>query len=170
MIQSILRPLHKALIITMTLVIGLHLSPLVALAGVDALKPYHHVKTIDRANIRLSDLFPRLGSVPDQTIGLAPAPGQDMTLNARTLMRLASAYGIDWRPQTTADQVSIPFFRAVSPDAIYSMLKQSFNYSVDYFLKQYILAGRIEQVVYINNRDVYKSKLFLDMDGVFVFP
>ena len=67
----------------------------------------------------------------------------------------------------TADQVSIPFFRAVSPDAIYSMLKQSFNYSVDYFLKQYILAGRIEQVVYINNRDVYKSKLFLDMDGVF---
>ena len=63
--------------------------------------------------------------------------------------------------------MSIPFFRAVSPEAIYSMIKQSFNYSVDYFLKQYILAGRIEQVVYINNRDVYKSKLFLDMDGVF---
>ena len=67
----------------------------------------------------------------------------------------------------TADQVSVPFFRAVAPEAIYSMLKQSFNYSIDYFLKQYILAGRIEQVVYINNRDVYKSKLFLDMDGVF---
>jgi hypothetical protein len=66
-----------------------------------------------------------------------------------------------------SEEISFPFFRAISPEYIYSVIKQAFNYSVDYFLKQYILAGRIEQVVYINNRNIYKSKLFLDMDGVF---
>lgn len=66
-----------------------------------------------------------------------------------------------------AEEIAFPFFRAVPSEFIYSLIKQAFTYSVDYFLKQYILAGRIEQVVYINNRDVYKSTLFLDMDGVF---
>jgi hypothetical protein len=73
----------------------------------------------------------------------------------------------EFRNNSQSEKISFPFFRAISPDYIYSVIKQAFNYSVDYFLKQYILAGRIEQVVYINNRDVYKSKLFLDMDGVF---
>lgn len=65
------------------------------------------------------------------------------------------------------EELVFPFFRAVPSEFIYTVIKQDFMYSVDYFLKQYILAGRIEQVVYINNRDVYKSTLFLDMDGVF---
>ena len=73
----------------------------------------------------------------------------------------------DFRSQNQSEEIAFPFFRAISPEYIYSVIKQAFNYSVDYFLKQYILAGRIEQVVYINNRNVYKSKLFLDMDGVF---
>ena len=72
-----------------------------------------------------------------------------------------------FRNPSQSGEISFPFFRAISPEYIYSVIKQAFNYSVDYFLKQYILAGRIEQVVYINNRNVYKSKLFLDMDGVF---
>ena len=42
------------------------------------------------------------------------------------------------------------------------------NYSFDYFLNQYILAGRIEQVVYINNRNIYIScKAF---NVIFNFP
>ena len=73
----------------------------------------------------------------------------------------------EFRNPSQSGEISFPFFRAISPEYIYSVIKQAFNYSVDYFLKQYILAGRIEQVVYINNRNVYKSKLFLDMDGVF---
>ena len=66
-----------------------------------------------------------------------------------------------------ASTVQFPFFRAISPAYIYDIIKQSFNYSIDYFLKQYILVGRIQEVVYINNKDAFPSKLFLDMDGVF---
>lgn len=73
----------------------------------------------------------------------------------------------EFENNSQSEEISFPFFRAMSPEYIYTIIKQAFTYSVDYFLKQYIVAGRIEQVIYINNRDVYKSKLFLDMDGVF---
>ena len=46
--------------------------------------------------------------------------------------------------------ISIPFFRGIGPSAIMDSVEQAFQYSVDYFLKQYLLIGRIEQVVYIN--------------------
>jgi hypothetical protein len=46
--------------------------------------------------------------------------------------------------------ISIPFFRGIGPTAIMDSVEQAFQYSVDYFLKQYLLIGRIEQVVYIN--------------------
>jgi len=46
--------------------------------------------------------------------------------------------------------ISFPFFRGVGPSEIMDRVEQAFQYSVDYFLKQYLLIGRIEQVVYIN--------------------
>ena len=46
--------------------------------------------------------------------------------------------------------ITIPFFRGIGPAAIMDSVEQAFQYSVDYFLKQYLLIGRIEQVVYIN--------------------
>jgi hypothetical protein len=46
--------------------------------------------------------------------------------------------------------MTIPFFRGIGPTAIMDSVEQAFQYSVDYFLKQYLLIGRIEQVVYIN--------------------
>jgi hypothetical protein len=46
--------------------------------------------------------------------------------------------------------ISIPFFRGIGPRTIMDSVEQAFQYSVDYFLKQYLLIGRIEQVVYIN--------------------
>ena len=46
--------------------------------------------------------------------------------------------------------MTIPFFRGIGPTAIMDSVEQAFQYSIDYFLKQYLLIGRIEQVVYIN--------------------
>lgn len=47
-------------------------------------------------------------------------------------------------------QLSFPFFRLASAD-LEKSVAQAFQYSVDYFLRQYIQIGRIEQVIYVNN-------------------
>jgi len=53
---------------------------------------------IDGDTIMLSDVFSGLPEGKDKALGPAPRPGQDMTLNARTLMRVAIALDLPWRP------------------------------------------------------------------------
>ena len=58
--------------------------------------------------LRLGDIFD--GLTEDQEIyvlGPAPQPGQDMILNARTLLRISLAMNLNWRPQSAADQIVI---------------------------------------------------------------
>lgn len=57
--------------------------------------------------IRLSDLFYGLNHSEDRVLGAAPRPGQDMVLNARTLMRVAIAMDLPWRPASSADTLII---------------------------------------------------------------
>ncbi len=45
---------------------------------------------------------------------------------------------------------SFPFFRLTSYD-IETAVAQAFQYSIDYFLSQYIQLGRVEQIIYVNN-------------------
>lgn len=47
---------------------------------------------------------------------------------------------------------SFPFYRALAPSIIMDSVEQAFQYSIDYFLKQYLLLGRIEQIIYINTQ------------------
>lgn len=44
-----------------------------------------------------------------------------------------------------------PYYRAIAPQRIMDVAEQAFQYAVDYFLKQYILLGRIKSVIYISN-------------------
>jgi len=46
--------------------------------------------------------------------------------------------------------LSPPFFRSVSFNKIEETIEQAFQYSIDYFLKQYLVIGRIERIVYIS--------------------
>jgi flagella basal body P-ring formation protein FlgA len=42
-----------------------------------------------------------------KVLGPAPLPGQDMVLNTLTLMQVAAAMSIDWKPQSTGEQVTV---------------------------------------------------------------
>ena len=42
-----------------------------------------------------------------KVLGPAPMPGQDMVLNTLTLMQVAAALSIDWKPQSTGEQVVV---------------------------------------------------------------
>ena len=55
--------------------------------------------------IKLGDVFTGLESNSDKVLGVAPLPGQDMVLNANTLLRIAVALDLPWRPASAADQV-----------------------------------------------------------------
>jgi flagella basal body P-ring formation protein FlgA len=57
--------------------------------------------------ITLGDVFHGLSEGGDKVLGIAPQPGQEMTLNARTLLRIAVAMDLPWRPASSADQITL---------------------------------------------------------------
>ncbi len=66
------------------------------------------VTTISGSVLTVGDLFNGLDAgKASYVLGPAPRPGQDMVLDARTLMRVASALDLPWQPQSSADQVII---------------------------------------------------------------
>lgn len=62
---------------------------------------------IEGSVITLGDIFYDLPSNEDKVLGPAPRPGSDMILNARTLLRIALALDLPWRPTNSADQIVI---------------------------------------------------------------
>lgn len=68
------------------------------------LKP---VSIINGNVLTLGDIFDGIKHNASYVIGPAPQPGEDMTLNARTLYRIAVALDLPWRPNSSGDQVVI---------------------------------------------------------------
>jgi flagella basal body P-ring formation protein FlgA len=58
-------------------------------------------------NITVGDVFYGLERDHDRVLGVSPRPGQDLVLNARTLLRIAIALDLPWRPAGSNDQVTI---------------------------------------------------------------
>ncbi len=86
------------LITTMALFIGIRSAMAASLKD---------ISVIHSDVITVGDLFDNVRNNADYVIGAAPQPGKDMTLNARTLYRIASALDLNWRPATAGDQITI---------------------------------------------------------------
>ena len=62
-----------------------------------------------------------------------------------------------------------PFYRSVSKQKIEETIEHAFQYSIDYFLKQYLLIGRIERIIYISTLgDKYTDSVPRDYVDVIV--
>lgn len=55
--------------------------------------------------ITLGDIFYDLPENSSKVLGPAPRPGSDMVLNARTLMRIALALDLPWRPSSSSEYI-----------------------------------------------------------------
>ena len=66
-----------------------------------------NVAVVKEDVLRVGDIFSQADGKEDVVIGRAPLPGKDMTLNARTLLRIARATNISWTPQSAMDQVIV---------------------------------------------------------------
>lgn len=63
---------------------------------------------INGASLTAGDIFGGLSAEKAAyVLGPAPKPGQDMALNASTLLRVAMALNIPWQPASSADQIVI---------------------------------------------------------------
>ena len=95
----------RGIIVMMVLGFGFLLAILtIRTADAATLKP---MSTVNDDVIRLGDVFGDISDTGNAVLGRAPLPGSDMILNARTLMRIASTYSIDWKPQSVTDQAII---------------------------------------------------------------
>ncbi len=58
-------------------------------------------------SFKLSDIFTDITPEKDVVLGISPKAGDEITLNARTLLRLSSVYNLGWSPQSITDRVTI---------------------------------------------------------------
>ncbi len=68
------------------------------------LRPF---RTVQSAQVRLSDLFADLGATHDIVLGPGPAPGDHIIVEAPQLAAIARDFGVDWRPVSGAERVTI---------------------------------------------------------------
>ncbi len=87
-----------------------------------------HNSIIENNVITLGDVFSGLEHKADKVLGPAPRPGHDMTLNARTLMRIAIAMDLQWRPASAGEfAVLSRAATVISPTMIQDTLKNELN-------------------------------------------
>ncbi len=83
---------------------------------------------IEQDMIYAKDLFDGLTYKSDTVIGPAPLPGKDMVLNARTLLRIAVALDLPWRPDNGMERIVVRRAATVIPsDIIEAALLKSFE-------------------------------------------
>lgn len=112
-----------ALVAVLCGVVTLFIGARSALAA--SLKP---ISIITADVITVGDIFNGVKNNADYVIGGAPQPGQDLTLNARTLYRIATAMDLNWRPLSTSDQVVVRREASVvSFDTIEKSLRESLS-------------------------------------------
>lgn len=76
--------------------------------------------------MRAGDIFEGLSEEKaNMVLGPAPQPGKETILNASTLIRISSALDMDWRPATTADQITVRRDATViSKDTIQTLIEE----------------------------------------------
>lgn len=57
--------------------------------------------------LMLGDIFTGLPRNADKIMGVSPQPGHEMVLDSRTLLRIALAQNLPWRPETSGDTVVV---------------------------------------------------------------
>ena len=90
-----------ALIIALTLVLGLLLCG-VDKAFANPLSPRLDVR-VAGDSIKLGDVFEGLEQNADFVLAPSPAPGQELVWNKPTLLRIATAFNLPWRPQENSE-------------------------------------------------------------------
>ncbi|MBX2834387.1 MAG: flagellar basal body P-ring formation chaperone FlgA [Micavibrio sp.] len=145
---------------------------LVASSSANALD-LRYTSIVEGSTITLGDIFaglegPELSRKAERVLGAAPRPGTDMVLDARTLLRIALALDLDWRPGSSADQVVIRRAATViDQDMIENRLKEAlaiegmegdFNLVIPTVSTEMILPNDMDAVFEVTSLDFKPSQ------------
>lgn len=152
------------------LICGIVIGTKAAMAA--TLKP---VGVVQGDMLTVGDIFDNVSRHSDYVIGAAPQPGQDMTLNARTLYRIASALDLQWRPASITDQITIrreanlvPFSAietALKNELILKGLDGKFNVELNSGKPTIVLPNNLPEAVeitglsYDHQKDIFHATL-----------
>ncbi|MBP5856950.1 flagellar basal body P-ring formation protein FlgA [Marivibrio halodurans] len=74
--------------------------------------------------VTLGDIFTNAGRYADRNVARTPQPGETLVMEAVWLWRLARGYGVDWRPTSTLDTVTVTRpSRTVSTDELRDLVR-----------------------------------------------
>jgi len=76
-------------------------------AGAQAAPVLRNAVTVEDGRVRLGDIFADAGSKADVVVAAAPKFGHQAVYDARWLFNVAQANGLDWRPASHTDHVTI---------------------------------------------------------------
>jgi len=108
MLNQIFRNMTYLFKLTIFLLITLHVMVGLAIASQTAsAASLKSVSVIEGDVLTVADIFDGVTRNADYVISAAPKPGKDMTLNAKTLHRIAVALDLPWRPTSHTDQITI---------------------------------------------------------------
>ena len=93
----------------------------------------------------LGDIFNGVGDKADKAVAISPAPGGQISLDARQLYRIAKALNLDWRPLSLQSSITIS-------RASYVIKREDVEQKVTEILKEEGIETDSEIV--FNNRDV----------------
>ena len=123
--KSSLKIKESALALVAFMTIGICAAGFAQSASAVSLK---HNSMIEGDVITLGDVFSGLKHKGNKVLGPAPRPGHDMTLNARTLMRIAIAMDLPWRPASSSEYTVLSRAASViSPSMIQEALKNELS-------------------------------------------
>ena len=128
---------------------------------------------INEEVVKTSDLFDDVPQKKDVVVGNAPAPGQTIILNAKTLQRIANLYDLKWNSASSADQISIrrtmqtlvanDIADAIKKDLVARGVTGDFEVSMHNVAPTIVLPGdvaataEVSQMNYIPGRDVFSA-------------
>jgi len=83
------------------------LAALALPARADTQVELHRTIEVDRATVRLADVFEGVPGEIDCDIATAPAPGKSIAYDVNVLVKLAQKYGLGWQPQSLSDRTVV---------------------------------------------------------------
>lgn len=124
------------------------------------------------STIKLGDLFQDLESDHDRVLGVSPRPGTEMVLNARTLLRIAIALDLPWRPSSSTEYVVLRRAATVIDrehieDALKAEMSENgvtgnFNLLIANEMSEMILPQDMPATVEISNLDIRHDSGFFE--------
>lgn len=104
--------------------------------------------TITDGIIRLGDIFGGLEGDEEKVVGTAPLPGKNLVIDSQTLLRLAVAMDLSWRPEGSGDRVVLRRAATVIDEA---SLKKMIMENIS---KEKSISGRFDVLLSTTGNDI----------------